>query len=156
VKAKAWTPGCKWLRGFKHRCRAAGHPLQQRKINRRSPLGPTRSQYQKWLEELWLAITTLGVAKAGRTQEEIQSRMINVDETGIDHPTPDKIRVMVPPKSDAAFAIQRENVDHVTLVGAVDAAGGHMPAFLIHKGANELSKAALQRCRMGSQLKRLY
>jgi hypothetical protein len=36
-------------------------------------------------------------------------------------------------------------VDHVTLVGAVDAAGGHMPAFLIHKGANELSKAALQR-----------
>ena len=115
------------------------------RIHKRSPKAPTRPQYDHWLLSLWTAISELGIAKEGRTQEEIQECIINVDETGIDRPDPKKIRVMAPPKSDAALAIARAKVDHVTLVGCIDAAGGHMPALLIHKGSNELSTAALQR-----------
>jgi len=80
--------------------------------------------------------TTNSQAITEGTQEEIQECIINVDESGVDRPDPKRIRVMAPPKSDAALAIDRAKVDHITLVGCVDAAGGRMPAFLINKGTD--------------------
>ena len=70
-----------------------------------------------------------------RSQEHIASRIINIDETGIGRYDGKKLKVMAPPHRPGALAVDKKQADHITLVGAIDAAGRGLPPFIILKEA---------------------
>jgi hypothetical protein len=69
-----------------------------------------------------------------RSQAHIASRIINIDETGIGRYDGKKLKVMAPPHRPGALAVDKKQADHITLVGAIDAAGHGLPPFIILKG----------------------
>ena len=146
-----------WLRGFKRRVAAAGVPLIPKRIHVRSSRGPTRVEYQVWLQGLWKLINDIGLNKEDMSMGTstgsddmmmyIQSRVINVDECGIDRPDPSSLRCMVAPYQAAALAVTKDNQwTHISFVGIIDAAGGRSPPYMILKGTHgQLTPSLLER-----------
>lgn len=133
-----WIPKKNWLRGYLARMTKANEPVTVKKASIRNVKAPTRVQVEEWFDDLRDALVQCKfmVDEDGkaRTQAHINSRIINVDETGIDRTDGKKIKVIAPPHRDGALAIAKDQHDHMTLVGAIDAAGGRFPPFIIMKG----------------------
>jgi hypothetical protein len=130
---------------------AVGINLLPKRIHIRDSTTPTREQYQQWLVEIWQLIMYIGLAKDNKDakneekQAYIQTRIYNMDECGINRPDASNIRVLAPPRSDAALAVDKDkSFDHVTLCGTVNAAGQRLSPFVILRGDADKVTPSLQ------------
>lgn len=133
---KEWKPGHKWVIGFRRRMAQAGTPLCSKRAKRRNGLGPTRRAVDGWLTALGQALIDIGLLgpECKHTAQHVRTRIINLDETGVNQYAPNKLQVLVPRDCEGAVGMTDKKFEHLTLVGAVDADGGRMPPFIIMKG----------------------
>lgn len=129
-----WKPGDKWLIGMQKRAGARGTPLITRPAHIRNIKCATRAEADQWFDALKRVLKDLGIMNDVHDQAYIQSRIINIDETGVDRIEARRLRVIAPPHKSASVAIDKTSHDHITLVGGIDGAGSRMPPFIIMTG----------------------
>lgn len=93
---KEWSPGYKWIKNWSARMSALGYEVGISKAKAVNAHVPTRATVDKWFKSVVDAITELKLWDL--PEEELLSRIVNADETGIDSVDPKNIKVMGNPK----------------------------------------------------------
>jgi hypothetical protein len=132
--AHVWKPSHGWFDGYCERMKKRGEPMNRTRVKIRNAKAPTREVTDQWFASLASTLVSLGLMVDGRVSEDKRSRIINIDETGVERLDAKHLRVVVPAHKEGALALFKQPNDHVTLVGAVDASGERLPPFFIIKG----------------------